>query len=128
MSTLIPIRITITFDEASSGVACDLNSRGFHVLCKATKEEVGHVKPYSITGTLPLIRDLQVHNFFFQIYLFGLLKSQLCNILLIICWQDEGFDVQTSGYGTISVFISFFVVASFSFSFVRVKFSGFLNE
>ncbi|KAH0642919.1 hypothetical protein KY289_033893 [Solanum tuberosum] len=69
-------RITISFDEASSGVACDLNSRGFHVLCKATKEEVGHVKPYSITGTLPLIRDL----------------------------QDEGFDVQTSGYGLMATY------------------------
>lgn len=43
-----------------SGVACDLNSRGFHVLCKATEEVVGHVKPYSITGSLPLIRELQV--------------------------------------------------------------------
>ncbi|KAH0741492.1 hypothetical protein KY290_034535 [Solanum tuberosum] len=69
-------RVTISFDEASSGVACDLNSRGFHVLCKATKEEVGHVKPYSITGTLPLIRDL----------------------------QDEGFDVQTSGYGLMATY------------------------
>ncbi|KAK4368722.1 hypothetical protein RND71_012514 [Anisodus tanguticus] len=69
-------RITISFDEASSGVACDLNSHGFHVLCKATKEEVGHVKPYSITGTLPLIRDL----------------------------QDEGFDVQTSGYGLMATY------------------------
>ncbi|XP_073043031.1 acetylornithine deacetylase-like [Primulina eburnea] len=55
------------------GVACDLDSRGFHVLCKTTEEVVGHVKPYSITGSLPLIREL----------------------------QDEGFDVQTSGYGTI---------------------------
>ncbi|XP_020217011.1 acetylornithine deacetylase [Cajanus cajan] len=63
--------LTLTFDEALSGVACDLNSRGFHVLCKATEEVVGHVKPYSITGSLPLIREL----------------------------QDEGFDVQTSGYG-----------------------------
>ncbi|GMH09219.1 hypothetical protein Nepgr_011059 [Nepenthes gracilis] len=64
-------RLSITFDEAMSGVACDLNSRGFHVLCKATEEVVGHVKPYSITGSLPLIREL----------------------------QDEGFDVQTAGYG-----------------------------
>ncbi|KAI3453414.1 hypothetical protein Pfo_010077 [Paulownia fortunei] len=64
-------RMTITFDEAMSGVACNLDSRGFHVLCKATEEVVGHVKPYSITGSLPLIREL----------------------------QDEGFDVQTSGYG-----------------------------
>lgn len=43
-----------------TGVACNLDSRGFHVLCKATKEVVGHVKPYSITGSLPLIRELQV--------------------------------------------------------------------
>ncbi|KAL0409337.1 UNVERIFIED_CONTAM: Acetylornithine deacetylase [Sesamum radiatum] len=63
-------RLTISFDEAMSGVACNLDSRGFHVLCKATEEVVGHVKPYSITGSLPLIREL----------------------------QEEGFDVQTSGY------------------------------
>ncbi|KAL3619400.1 hypothetical protein CASFOL_036970 [Castilleja foliolosa] len=69
-------RLTITFDEASSGVACNLDSRGFHVLCKATEEVVGHVKPYSITGTLPLIREL----------------------------QDEGFDVQTSGYGLMATY------------------------
>ncbi|KAA8525890.1 hypothetical protein F0562_008010 [Nyssa sinensis] len=59
------------FDTANSGVACDLNSRGFQVLCKATGEVVGHVKPYSIIGSLPLIREL----------------------------QDEGYDVQIAGYG-----------------------------
>ncbi|KAK2995919.1 hypothetical protein RJ640_029801 [Escallonia rubra] len=69
-------RITVSFDEASAGVACDLDSRGFHVLCKATEDVVGHVKPYSITGTLPLIRDL----------------------------QDEGFDVQTAGYGLMATY------------------------
>uniref|UniRef100_A0A6N2JYI9 Acetylornithine deacetylase n=1 Tax=Salix viminalis TaxID=40686 RepID=A0A6N2JYI9_SALVM len=63
--------LTVTFNKASSGVACDLKSRGFEVLCKATEKVVGHVKPYSITGTLPLIREL----------------------------KDEGFDVQTAGYG-----------------------------
>lgn len=52
--------LTLTFDEATSGVACNLESPGFHMLCKATEEEVGHVKPYSITGSLPLIRELQV--------------------------------------------------------------------
>ncbi|PSR93532.1 Acetylornithine deacetylase [Actinidia chinensis var. chinensis] len=69
-------RITISFDEALSGVACNLDSRGFHVLCKATEEAVGHVKPYSITGSLPLIREL----------------------------QEEGFDVQTSGYGLMATY------------------------
>ncbi|KZV53276.1 acetylornithine deacetylase [Dorcoceras hygrometricum] len=69
-------RISISFDEAMSGVACNLDSRGFHVLCKATEVVVGHVKPYSITGSLPLIREL----------------------------QDEGFDVQTSGYGLMATY------------------------
>lgn len=54
------LRITISYDEAMNGVACNLDSRGFQVLCKATEEAVGHVKPYSITGSLPLIRELQV--------------------------------------------------------------------
>lgn len=55
------LRIVMSFDEdMTSGVACDLKSRGFHVLCKATEQVVGHVKPYSLTGSLPLIRELQV--------------------------------------------------------------------
>lgn len=69
-------RLAITFNEANPGLACDLNSRGFHVLCKATEEVVGHCKPYSITGSLPLIREL----------------------------QDEGFDVQTAGYGLLATY------------------------
>ncbi|KAJ6820847.1 putative acetylornithine deacetylase [Iris pallida] len=70
-------RLTISVDEAiMTGVACNLKSRGFHVLCKATEEVVGYVKPYSITGSLPLIREL----------------------------QDEGFDVQTAGYGIMATY------------------------
>ncbi|KAI5439545.1 acetylornithine deacetylase isoform X1 [Lathyrus oleraceus] len=69
-------RLTLTFDEVLPGLACDLNSRGFHVLCKATEEVVGHVKPFSITGSLPLIREL----------------------------QDEGFDVQSCGYGLMETY------------------------
>nr|CAB3447566.1 unnamed protein product [Digitaria exilis] len=54
-------RLEITFDaELLNGVACNLESRGFKALCKATEEIVGHVEPYSITGSLPLIRELQV--------------------------------------------------------------------
>lgn len=68
--------LTLTFDEANSGVACNLDSRGFHVLCKATEEIVGHVKPFSITGSLPLIREL----------------------------KDEGFDVQCCGYGLMATY------------------------
>ncbi|EFJ21664.1 hypothetical protein SELMODRAFT_106336 [Selaginella moellendorffii] len=70
-------RLTMEFDEMMmSGVACNLDSPGFHALSKATEEVVGVVKPYSITGSLPLIREL----------------------------QDEGFDVQTAGYGLMSTY------------------------
>ncbi|KAJ0743424.1 putative acetylornithine deacetylase [Helianthus annuus] len=64
-------RIEISYDEALSGIAMDLDSRGYHVLYEATKEVVGYVKPYSITGSLPLVREL----------------------------QDKGYDVQSTGYG-----------------------------
>jgi acetylornithine deacetylase len=45
-----------------NGVACNLGCRGFKALCKATKEIVGHVEPYSITRSLPLIQELHVHE------------------------------------------------------------------
>ncbi|KAM7493949.1 hypothetical protein LguiB_028558 [Lonicera macranthoides] len=68
--------LNVLTSEASAGVACDLNSLGFRVLCKATEQVVGHVKPYSITGSLPLIRDL----------------------------HDESFDGQTTGYGLMATY------------------------
>ncbi|XP_055821086.1 acetylornithine deacetylase-like [Solanum dulcamara] len=69
-------RLDISFDQTSSGIACDLNSLGYRVLAKATKEVVGYLKPYSITGSLPLVRDL----------------------------QDKGYDVQTTGYGIMATY------------------------
>ncbi|KAJ7555485.1 hypothetical protein O6H91_05G046000 [Diphasiastrum complanatum] len=70
-------RLTIEFDDMMlEGVACNLDSLGYHALCKATEEVIGVVKPYSITGSLPLIRDL----------------------------QDNGFDVQTAGYGVMATY------------------------
>lgn len=54
-----------------NGVACKLDSKGYKAICEATEDVLGEVKPYAIGGSLPLIRDL----------------------------QDQGFDVQISGYG-----------------------------
>uniref|UniRef100_A0A3Q7HRC7 Acetylornithine deacetylase n=3 Tax=Solanum lycopersicum TaxID=4081 RepID=A0A3Q7HRC7_SOLLC len=68
--------MSISFEEPYSGVACDLDSLGYKVLAKATEEVVGYVEPYSITGSLPLIRDL----------------------------QDRGYDVQTTGYGIMDTY------------------------
>lgn len=53
--------VEITFDEEIiAGIACNLDSRGYQVLYEATKEVIGCVEPYADTGTLPLVRDLQV--------------------------------------------------------------------
>eukprot|EP00243_Klebsormidium_subtile_P014001 TRINITY_DN963_c0_g1_i1.p1 TRINITY_DN963_c0_g1~~TRINITY_DN963_c0_g1_i1.p1 ORF type:complete len:414 (-),score=125.87 TRINITY_DN963_c0_g1_i1:315-1394(-) len=70
-------RVELSFDEMMmSGVACRLDSPGFFALCNATKAVFGKVTPYSITGSLPCIREL----------------------------QDAGFDVQTMGYGVMSTY------------------------
>ncbi|KAI5642011.1 hypothetical protein M9H77_00208 [Catharanthus roseus] len=70
------VDIDMSFDTPLPGIACDLNSRGFKVISEATKEVVGYVKPFSTTGTVPLVRDL----------------------------QDKGYDVQLVGYGLNEVY------------------------
>ena len=57
--------------NGENGVACNLSSPGYAALVEATQLVTGNCIPYSIGGSLPLIREL----------------------------QDEGFDVQISGYG-----------------------------
>jgi acetylornithine deacetylase len=53
------------------GIACDLDSKGYKALCDAIEAVIGEVKPYSTTGGLPLVKEL----------------------------QDAGFDVQITGFG-----------------------------
>ena len=53
------------------GIACNLESRGYRALCEAIEAVLGEVKPYSTTGGLPLVKDL----------------------------QDAGFDIQITGFG-----------------------------
>lgn len=53
------------------GIACDLDSPGYKILCDAVKAAKGEVKPFSMTGSLPIVKDL----------------------------QDAGFDVQITGFG-----------------------------
>jgi len=49
------------------GVACDLKSPGLQAIIEATKEVKGEVKPYSISGSLPLVRQMQKEGFDIQI-------------------------------------------------------------
>ena len=65
-------RVDMKVNEgAENGIACNLESPGFKALVKATGDVLGSVEPYSIGGSLPLVRDM----------------------------QDEGFDIQIAGYG-----------------------------
>uniref|UniRef100_A0A7S4JFG2 Peptidase M20 dimerisation domain-containing protein n=1 Tax=Odontella aurita TaxID=265563 RepID=A0A7S4JFG2_9STRA len=74
------VEITWTDDVESvrqmEGIACDLDSPGLKALIDSTKEVKGSAKPYAITGSLPLVRQM----------------------------KDAGFDVQISGYGLSSTY------------------------
>jgi acetylornithine deacetylase len=70
-------KVELTWGEHyMEGIACSLESEGYTALCDATKEVVGKCTPYSICGSLPLVRDL----------------------------QRGGFDVQLTGYGLSSTY------------------------
>lgn len=70
-------KLTLTWTDAPfRGIACKLDSPGFECLCAAHKTVKGQVKPYSITGSLPLVGDM----------------------------QDAGYDIQVCGYGKSSVY------------------------
>ena len=46
--------------QGENGIAVKLGTEGNKALTSATEEVLGGVKPYSITGSLPLVRYLQV--------------------------------------------------------------------
>ena len=64
-------RVEMKVENGENGIACNLDSPGFKALVKATGEVLGNVEPYSIGGSLPLVREM----------------------------QDNGFDIQIAGYG-----------------------------
>lgn len=57
--------------EGENGIACDLNSIGFHAIRQATERVLGNVVPFSIGGSLPLVSDLQASGFDVQIAGYG---------------------------------------------------------
>lgn len=57
--------------EPMKAIAVNLDSFGYKVLNKAIGTVRGEAKPFSLTGSLPVIRDLQVAGFDVQITGFG---------------------------------------------------------
>ena len=58
--------------EGENGIACTLDSLGYKAICKATEEALGEVKPHSVMGSLPLVRDMQEAGFDLQICGYGI--------------------------------------------------------
>ena len=57
------------------GVTRNLQLAGNKVLFDATQEVLGECKPYSLTGSLPLVKELQDEGFDIQIIGYGLMKT-----------------------------------------------------
>ncbi|KXZ44557.1 hypothetical protein GPECTOR_65g175 [Gonium pectorale] len=65
-------RLELTFfDSHSKGIACNLDSEGFHAMTAAFTRVYGSCKPYAITGSLPCIRELQEAGYDVQCIGFG---------------------------------------------------------
>ena len=54
-------------DTPFKGIACKLDSPGYDCLIAAHKAVKGDVKPYSITGSLPLVGDMQAAGYDIQV-------------------------------------------------------------
>ena len=68
--------LELEFNEGSlEGIKCSTSSEGYAAIIAATEEVLGEAKPYSICGSLPLVRDLQRGGFDIQMTGFGLMKT-----------------------------------------------------
>merc|ERR1719247_1161043 len=56
------------------GVACTIDSEGHKALVQAIREARGEAKPYSVAGSLPLVRRMARAGFDLQLVGFGLMK------------------------------------------------------
>lgn len=69
------LTFTSTDDTISlfEGIACSLESESFKALVQATREVRGEAKPYSISGSLPLVKQMQRAGFDLQLVGFGVM-------------------------------------------------------
>jgi acetylornithine deacetylase len=65
--------------EGMEGVACNLKSPGYAAICEALNKVTGKVEPFSLTGSLPIIRNLFNAGYDVQITGFGRLDAYHAN-------------------------------------------------
>lgn len=88
-------KLELTWGEGyMEGIACSLDSPGHLALCAATERVLGVAKPYSICGSLPLVRDLQRGGFDVQMTGFGLMSTYHAdNEYCLLTDMKAGFDI-----------------------------------
>merc|ERR1719215_1146867 len=57
------------------GIACSLDSQGHKALVQAIRETAGEAKPFSVNGSLPLVKSMQKAGFDLQLCGFGLMSA-----------------------------------------------------
>ncbi|KAL4129248.1 hypothetical protein PRIC2_005258 [Phytophthora ramorum] len=65
------LNANITSLEGNRGIACSLDSIGYKALYSAISDVSGEAKPFSISGSLPLVRDMQRGGFDLTLVGFG---------------------------------------------------------
>jgi acetylornithine deacetylase len=76
------------------GVACSLTSEGHKALVQATREVLGCAKPYSASGSLPLVRSMSKAGFDLQITGFGLMsKYHALNECCEVSGMCKGYEI-----------------------------------
>lgn len=88
-------RLELTFfDSFSKGIACDLDSEGYHAMVAAFSRVYGFCKPYAITGSLPCIRELQEAGYDVQCIGFGKMSTYHANNeYALLSDYQKGFQV-----------------------------------
>jgi acetylornithine deacetylase len=77
-----------------SGIACDMKSPGFKALVDAFTAVTGACEPFSLTGSLPLVRELQEAGFDLQLVGFGRMSVYHgVNEYCCVSEMKNGFDV-----------------------------------
>ncbi|CAH0479315.1 unnamed protein product [Peronospora belbahrii] len=65
-------KVELVFDKNYyEGIACSLDSTGYKALHSAISDVLGEAKPFSISGSLPLVRDMQRGGFDLTLVGFG---------------------------------------------------------
>ena len=94
-------KLELTWGTGSmEGIACSLDSEGHRAIIAATEAVLGEAKPYSICGSLPLVRDLQRAGFDVQMTGFGRMDAYHAdNEYCKLSDFTKGFDILVNFIG-----------------------------